>query len=96
MINVSIFVLFCAMFVVIGVIALSTTNEVISTRHKATQLFMILIVIGGLVGIEGSYKLGITISVLATLAYVVRWYKFKKDQRYYCAIGRSLPECKKP
>lgn len=96
MTNLSIFIFLSAAFVVFGAFALIMRNDVISTRHTLTQRFMVAVVIGGLVGIDGNYKLGLTISIISLVAYLLKWFRFKRDQRHYCSLGMSLPECKKP
>lgn len=96
MTNVSIFIVISTIFVLLGALALVTRNETISTRHRVTQLFFVFIAIGGLIGMEGNYKLGIAVSVLASAAYAVRWRRFQKDRRFFHERGMSVPEYKKP
>ena len=88
--------LLSTVFLIIGIIALVAQNKTISTRHKSTQIVILLISIGGLIGMKGHYGYGITISVVAIIIYFIRWRRFKKDQTYYRRRGMPLPECKKP
>lgn len=88
--------LLSTVFLIIGIIALVAQNKTISTRQKSTQIIILLISIGGLIGMKGYYGYGITISVVAIIIYFIRWRQFKKDQSYYRRRGMPLPECKKP
>lgn len=88
--------LLSTVFLIIGIIALVAQNKTISTRHKSTQILILMISIGGLIGMKGYYGYGLTISVVAIIIYFIRWRRFKKDQTYYRQKGMRMPECKKP
>lgn len=88
--------LLSTVFLIIGIIALVAQNKTISTRHKSTQILIILISVGGLIGMKGYYGYGLTISIVAIIIYFIRWRRFKKDQTYYRQKGMRMPECKKP
>lgn len=88
--------LLSAVFLIIGIIALVAQNTTISTRHKSTQILVLLVSIGGLIGMKGYHGYGLTISLVCITIYFIRWRQFKKDQTYYRRRGMRLPEYKKP
>lgn len=96
MTNISIYMLISAFFVVMGVFALVTRHDTVSTRHKATQLIIVLAIIGGLMGIKGNHVVGLIISTLASLAYMIRLYRYRKDIQTCRRLGIKMPEYKKP
>lgn len=92
----SVLAIVSAIFLIIGIAALIARNETISTRQSGTQWLMLCVGIGGLIGIKGYYAIGITISVVAIIAYFVRWRRFRKEQKFCEDRGMCLPEYKKP
>lgn len=92
----SVLAIVSAIFLIIGIVALISKNETISTRQSRTQGLMLFVGIGGLLGIKGYYAIGITISVVAITVYIMRWLKFRKEQQFCKDRGMCLPECKKP
>lgn len=96
MTNISSLAVLSTIFLIIGIIALIARHEIVSTRHSTTQWYMLLIAIGGMIGMKGHYGIGISISVLAAIAYAIRWRKFKKDQQCCRERGSRMPEYKKP
>lgn len=95
MTNISLWMLASAVFALIGLTALIVSNKSISTRHKATQGLFVAMGVGGLMGIVGSYEVGLTIAVVAFIAYVTKYLRFKKDQQECLRKGTRLPEYKK-
>ena len=91
-----ILMLLCAVFVIIGSFALVLRNETVSTRHRRTQFYFVFVAIGGLLGMEGNYFLGITLSLFALTAYIIRWRRFQQDKMEFTRKGIRMPEYKKP
>jgi len=80
-----------ALFIIFGVIALASENDTISARRTSTQILFIIILSGGLLTMDGNWKLGLLMSVTATVAYLIRLREHQKTKEECQRMGIRMP-----